>query len=364
LRLPLLTILSLAAGSAAAAPFVPPGTSPPDYAMTVNNQSRRKLVVLHHGEWTRITTANSPAEAAYYRANGAVSVSDGGWIRTFRRGVERSPGLDYEPRNTGEKQTHLNEGCTVWETMRLENQGLSRYRLFAASCVTDDGIELWARSGRETSIYSSTEAVEIERRPVSIEEVRPPHALLSLDWWDRDASPSSSRVDYETVMELSDGSKRAAPSTRTIRRHGQWLFEGDIDGAQRRIKITHEPGGMRLTYESDESGAPKQLSIAKSDPVPEKPPALPARKFEPVAIDRHDTVLGESCQWFNIMPGIADAGSYACLAADGITLKEENYARGLLRRSWTAVRLTRRPVSIDEIKPPAELLQPRTWGLD
>jgi hypothetical protein len=31
--------------------------------------------------------------------------------------------------------------------------------------------------------------------------------------------------------------------------------------------------------------------------------------------------------------------------------------------TWTAVSLTRRPIAIDEIKPPAELLMPQTWGI-
>jgi hypothetical protein len=35
-----------------------------------------------------------------------------------------------------------------------------------------------------------------------------------------------------------------------------------------------------------------------------------------------------------------------------------------MRESWTAVRVTRRPVNLVEIKPPAELLDPQTWGIE
>jgi hypothetical protein len=45
-------------------------------------------------------------------------------------------------------------------------------------------------------------------------------------------------------------------------------------------------------------------------------------------------------------------------------LKEEHFSRGVRRSTWTATRFVRRPVAIDEVKPPAELLQPRTWDLD
>ena len=33
-------------------------------------------------------------------------------------------------------------------------------------------------------------------------------------------------------------------------------------------------------------------------------------------------------------------------------------------REWTAIRLARRPIAIDEIKPPAELLAPQKWGIE
>ena len=63
-------------------------------------------------------------------------------------------------------------------------------------------------------------------------------------------------------------------------------------------------------------------------------------------------------------PGMQDAGTSACFTDDSIMLKEERHARGSLRTSWTATRFVRRPVAIDEVKPPAELLQPRTWDLE
>jgi hypothetical protein len=60
---------------------------------------------------------------------------------------------------------------------------------------------------------------------------------------------------------------------------------------------------------------------------------------------------------------MADGSSNACFTDDGIMLKEEHRSR-ISRSTWTATRLVRRPVAIDEVKPPAELLQPRTWDLD
>jgi hypothetical protein len=76
-------IFCLAASSAAAAPFVPPGVTPPDYVVTMEQTSLyRKAstrVVTRHGEWTRIdSTSGTPPETAYYRHGSNAYVTDNG----------------------------------------------------------------------------------------------------------------------------------------------------------------------------------------------------------------------------------------------------------------------------------------------
>jgi hypothetical protein len=367
-------IFCVAASSAAAAPFVPPGVTPPDYIVTLElTFSGRKgsstRVVTRHGEWTRIdSTSATPPETAYYRHGSNAYVTHAGWISFFRRNVEHE--LDYQARNTGERQTHLGEGCTVWETARSKADSPARDRLTDLSCFTDDGIELWHRRFGAQGISWSAEAVRIERRPIAAEEVRMPRALLALDWWDRSVSASATTPDHETVMEISgsmafpDGSKPDSPTVRTTRRAGPWLFKEMITGTRRKIEISHDSIRMRLTYESGGSDVQEELTIARPDPDPTKPePALLFKTPLPILEDRTDTVLGERCRWFNMTPGSADAATYACLTDDGIMLKEE-YRSRIFERTWTATRFVRRPVAIDEVKPPAELLQPRTWDLD
>ena len=375
MRLMLLpTIFCLAASSATAAPFVPPGVTPPDYIVTMElTFSGRKgssiRVVTRHGEWTRIdSTSGTPPSTSYYRHGSNAYVSDNGWITSFRRNVKHE--LDYEARNTGERQTHLGENCTVWETARSKADSPARDRLTDLSCFTDDGIELWHRRFGAQGISWSTEAMRIERRPVAPEEVRLPSALLALNWWDGDVSASATAVDHETVMEFSDsrmrpdGSNPASPTVRTTRRAGPWLFKEVIAGKHRRIEISHDSNRMRLTYESGKSDVEEELTISRPDPEPSKPgSASPGKSFEPVPQDRYDTVLGERCRWFDMTPGMQDASTSACFTDDGIMLKEDRRSRISLR-TWTATRFVRRPVAIDEVKPPAELLQPRTWDLD
>lgn len=176
-------------------------------------------------------------------------------------------------------------------------------------------------------------------------------------------------VDHETVMELSEerirsnGSNAASPTIRTTRRAGPWLFKEVIAGTRRRIEITHDSIRMRMTYERGRSDVEEELAIARPDPEPAKPEPSPSKDFQPVPSDRYDTVLGERCRWFDMTPGMQDASTSACFTDDGIMLKEDRRSR-TYRGTWTATRFVRRPVAINEVKPPAELLQPRTWDLD
>jgi hypothetical protein len=200
-------VFCLAAGSAAAAPFVPPGVTPPDYIVTMEQTSLYRKgstrVVTRHGEWTRIdSTSATPPETAYYRHGSNAYVTDNGWISHFRRNAKIE--YDHQARNTGERQTHLGESCTVWETARSKADSPARDSFTNLSCFTDDGIELWRRRSGAQGISWSAEAIRIERRPVAAEEVQLPRALLALNWWDRKDSASATAADHETVMELSD----------------------------------------------------------------------------------------------------------------------------------------------------------------
>jgi hypothetical protein len=89
--------------------------------------------------------------------------------------------------------------------------------------------------------------------------------------------------------------------------------------------------------------------------------SLPA-PVQPTDLNRSDTVLNEHCRWFDMTPGMMDAGRSACLTRDGIALKETHWSRGS-GQSWTAVRFARRPVTLNEVTPPAALLDPKLWGI-
>jgi hypothetical protein len=356
-------------------PFTPISRQP-DYVVTMVERPYGKEVakrnVVHHGDWTRVDRIEGTYRfVAYYSVNGVVAVHDQrGVSSTFlsRDGIDLSY-RDYRPRNTGERQAHLGETCTVWEVSRSSEGAPSDSGSFHLSCVTDDGIELWQRSTFGSKVITSAEATRVERRTVTANEVKPSRSLLILDWWDRDApnSGASEIPGHETIMELSGQSADAGKSIRTTRQRGQWQsMEETVSGVRRRLEIVHDSGRMGFEYAWDESGAAKRLTITRPASTPEDAATITSAMWNET--NRSETILGETCRWFYLIT-FGDVSRSRCVTNDGVVLKDHWRWRAMegwpaVVHEWTAVRMMRRPVILDEIKPSAELLDPRVWGIE
>jgi hypothetical protein len=356
------------ASATAYLPFAPIAPQP-DYVVTMSERLFAmdvKRSVTHHGDWTRVDRIGEHYRSTnYYSVNGAVAVHDqrSALVTSFARGIDLSY-RDYRPRNTGERQARLGETCTVWEVSRTITDAPGGSNYFHLSCITDDGIELWQRSIYGSNV-TSTEATRVERRPVTADEVKPPRSLLMLDWWDRDAP--STIPGAETMMELSAKSVGAGKSIRITRQRGPWQsIEETVSGVRRRLEIVHDSDRRHFEYVWDESSAPKRLSI-------DRPPSTPGDTASASfamwnETDRSETILGETCRWFYLVT-TGDFSRSRCLTNDGVVLKDHQQWRAEMKqemvvREWTAIRLTRRPISLDEIKPPADLLEPQRWGIE
>jgi hypothetical protein len=349
---------------AAEAPFVPPGVTPPDYVAAITEKDgfgkTRNWTIMHHGDWSRASFGfERGGYAEYLATNDSVRITDSANYIGFSRPARYDRTTDYEPHNTGERQTHLGENCTVWEIERTRPGQIGSVAVTRLSCVTDDGIELWRKQVSQYS-SSSQEVTRLDRRPVTADDTAPP-PRLALDWWDKYApAPAASDIpDHEVVMKLPEGNALAAMSVRTRHRSGQWERIDEILGARRHIRITDEPSGFYFAFWTDNDGGPTDLSITRLD-KPADPSELAKAQSQPKALDRKEAVLGESCDWFNLTPDVSDASTTECLAHDRITLKEL-FAGRASRIEWTAVSVTRRPVKLEEMKPPVELLDPQTW---
>jgi hypothetical protein len=89
--------------------------------------------------------------------------------------------------------------------------------------------------------------------------------------------------------------------------------------------------------------------------------AVRAMQGQPVDPGKRETVLGETCTWFDLLAGAADAGLTQCRTDDGLVLKERRTGRGL----WVdlvAVSLERSAVTPSQVSP-AGMLARANWGL-
>ncbi len=361
-------LIAMVAGALADAPFIPNARAP-DYVVAMETSSfGRKTESLrshtHHGGWTRIDTVEKGRPATRYfghtdsvlvrlqrDSSGALSYFD------IRRGDDPSPIWSHDRFKTGETRTILGETCQVWNVSRSTKTNFS-----LLSCVTDDGIELWRAYMGDRGEISSATATRVERRSVPPWDVRPPVEALSLKAWNElvdpaDAAPASAPGDFEAVIEPEP--ERLIPSaryTRIVRRHFPWILidEQRVDG-QRGLRVSNEVSGFSLRIGIHAKLGLHQLVMNKF-----APPA--ANKVNPVDLDRRETVLGETCRWFDIRPSVMDAGLHECRTADGVVLKALEISRGS-RLPLAATRLTRRPVPLAQVLPPAEMVMPRSWNL-
>jgi hypothetical protein len=363
----------MAVSALAEAPFMPVANAP-DHVVIMTTQSfgreSGRRTHTHHGGWTRVDEIERGRPATRYFGHAesilvqmARDASDASSSFSVRRGDEIVTYLNRDRFKTGETRTILGETCHVWNVQRATN-----INLVWLSCVTDDGIELWRAAVGVSGYISASTATRIERRAVAPGDVRPPVEALDLRAWNEapdltGKTPPGSPGDYEVVIEpLSEGGIHSAGLTRIVRRHHPWISIDDrrADG-QRNLTVRNEASGLSIAIETDPKIGLHQVRIYKFPP----PPADQAKSLgaaTPVALDRSETVLGETCRWFDVMPNASDAGLHECRTADGIVLKELRITRGTHLPS-VATRLTRRPVALTEVLPPADMLAPRSWGL-
>ena len=349
--------------AAAAADVLP---NPPDHVATMVEHLGRgdhALTVTHHGEWTRVDRNDGQRLTTEYVGHGGATqvyvYPDG---TDYFQAVFTIPGTDYGPlwdtsvRKTDEHGTVLGEPCTVWNVRRDSRPGRGRKGLEKLSCISEDGIELSYQWIGSLGSLSSTHATHVERRPVDPNDVRPPRALLTLDWWDQVGSAPATTPptpDYETVMgpegQVADGLELV----RTTRHHYPWTYVEESKGGVRlNLTISHELNWTGIVFYDD--GKQKQLAITKS--------RRPSPQQNPKDLNEEEVVLGESCRWFDLTQAM-DAGVDECRTNDHIALKHRRWVFGS-SRTLTAGHFLRRPVGLNEVRPPAAILDPSFWGLE
>lgn len=260
-----------------------------------------------------------------------------------------------ETRLLGNTSVVAGENCRWRETVsKLFEQFTSREQ----TCVTDDGIVIERKlpGSDDFPIYHSR-MTSLDRSMISPEEMRPPQQMLTADFWLRplrnyDADPSL--ADFEITLE--------SPRKSRIRllRHHPWNYREEQDDAIGALRVTiwNELENQGIDYvQSYNERYLRASRTQRHDPYMTFD-LTTGKNSE----GKSDTVLGEICEWFDLLPDASDGSKHRCLTQDGLVLKEENSRRNL-GGSYTATSFHRRPVTLSEMRLPQQAFSPGEWGL-
>ena len=102
------------------------------------------------------------------------------------------------------------------------------------------------------------------------------------------------------------------------------------------------------------------LAIRAPSPfLPRGAPFAPGR----VPSEPDIQVLGESCSWWDLMPGVSDAGLWECRAADGVPLAQRRFGWGHSMDDVFAVEVHRGRVPLSRILPSKVEVSAELFGL-
>jgi len=337
----------------------------PDHVLIWREQETGPLrwvtsTVRRRGPWIRTDTIDGAVTGSrYLHVPTGVVVSAGrnqdGPVRYFEiRASERARAnsdIEYPGSVTGEAGAFSGESCRWWEVYRGLSDGQPTFRRQA--CVTGDGIEVGSRTlGRDGEAWpsSSASATGLIRRPVERDEVQP--VLPHRDVWlgEALAAPArSSTGNFAVLLATPDGARKMV-----IRRRGSWrgVQERNQNGSM--SFSAHAEGGLAVAAVIGPDGQPTSLAYRQQPNTGQQAPA-------PVDAPG-ETVLGLSCGWWDVAPGVSDGGRQECRTRDGLPLKVRIYNRFGFTE-LVAVRLDRNPGSVEDVMPPAPLLDLANWGV-
>lgn len=341
--------------------LVPNPSGGSDYVATLDVRrswgppSRDVHVVTRRKVWLRVDKTENGHQSLSY-----VNLKTGVWAVLDRdpqggyRSLELTPigakASGYEIHKTPASEKVLGETCAIWEgVMGAGGPGRNFRRI---GCVTADGIELWRRtSGSGELDLGSAQVVKFQRRSAAKAFTQPPPDLLDLARWnDPLESPTLDAPDFEVTL-----TSEAERANVIVRRHFPWVYE-DIKSNGRRILSGRIDGTASLALSFGPDGEPHSLVFRRNP----KGVNLPG----PKAMDKpKEVILDETCTWFDMMPGVSDAGRTECRTGDGIPLKIAITGRGADGHTYLANKIVRRSITLAQVLPPQDTLDLRLWGL-
>lgn len=258
---------------------------------------------------------------------------------------------------TGELETHVGERCRVW---RVAHPMKDHSDFVQSGCITDGGVELWKRQANVDAIF----AAKVSYREVSPEDVRVPIEALDLASWGVPAGLADHTRDYEVILR-AEGEGQGQDQHQVSRRSGPWIYTRTESSQRERrsgqwvgLHISNAEAGLDLHY-SEGLNEARSLSITRYSL--DRTSIAFADPRERVAKRPNETIIGEECQWWDMEPGMSDAGRAECITPDGISLKIENYSRAR-RSTIVAIGLRRSPQPLSAVLPDESMVSPAAWG--
>jgi hypothetical protein len=198
---------------------------------------------------------------------------------------------------------------------------------------------------------------DVTARPAFV----PPAALLDLHAWApaeafADGPNRPATGDYEVELKTpTPGPQRS----RITRRSGGWVrnVDADWDGRQSLTVQNLDVGVSLLTWHDAQS-----TTVAIRGPSPLRPFVPPTG---PVRLTKQpdQTVLGETCSWWDLEPGTYDAGLWECRAVDAVPLIVRRFGKGSLGDDIVAVAVHRGRVPLSRVLPSKAEVSAKLLGL-
>ena len=311
-----------------------------------------EVQILRAGSWTveRRRGASSTAEAYSDLLTGASFAvtrdARGRYLKlTARRGPAYERGNVLHREHTGRTMNILGETCEIWQSRNWVYEFEPTYE----DCITKDGVDLYANISKMGGDASSTaKALNVVRREIGPEEVRPPVNLMDWATWQPETPPKM-EPNFEVRLESTLPGRGGRHDYLIIRQLGRDRYTERVgdDGFS-----AHLQGPSRtLWYHEDLEGRADHLEIG--------PGATVVKKTKRLASNDH--VAGEDCSWYADISRATDGGSSQCLTVDGVPIATLSVAISMITASYRATSIRRGIITPSNLIPAKRILNWDHW---
>lgn len=311
---------------------------------------RNDIVERRRGDWIKVEAREGKGLNVQYVhvPTGVVIERKDDFLNIRSPESAPTPGIDYASKKTKRSWKAAGQSCRIWEVYRGVDAGYTIFTRFG--CITGDGIEVarWTTGRTGGDVGDKTTGYHLVKRKLADADVHPSASAFDISAWLKAQPPLEGQADYEVTLK-AEGSADAM----TIRRHGGWTFTETVNADGSRDMFSDRDDGVTVSARVSAAGTPLSYTARRGA----EPEALPVVRL-PLP---PQTVLNQTCDWFDAMPYAADAGRHECRTADGVILVVRKVSRGE-ETTLTATAVNRRPMTRADLLPPDWLLDLKRWG--